>query len=255
MQCRLQKRDVDILRTVGDFGCLTAAQAKKLFFSNLKVCRRRLRKLSDAGYLAAMALPVRTPGGVPLLFYLGTEGGALLQRPVQKPRLTTQLSHQQLNTDLLIDIMLAFNGTDLQCVVLPEHTIRQAKPGLVPDGALLLRRQDRAALFLMEHCAGTEPLRSPALYDDIEAKLTRYLVAFEGNLVGLYERFLECTGITRFRVLFIARGNTRLAGIMQLAEQHDPYGFVWGTTLGQFRRRGILGRIWRTVNEDGLVIV
>ncbi|MEW6380480.1 MAG: hypothetical protein AB1611_12860 [bacterium] len=232
---RIQERDKLILKYIYKFQCLQISQVAKLAdIRCIKICQRRIRKLIKSNYLAKIDIPT-TLGKSPYLLYLTERTGALFNVEVSKPRLTLTLSHQNKNSDLLIQIILSFRNSGIECEVLPEHLIRQAENEIFPDGAFMLRKNNKSALFLMENCTGTMPLRSKNFYEDIELKIARYSEElFKPNAIGFYEDYFQST-FNRFRLVYIVNSNQRLAAISKIVKQYDEHGFVWLTVMKDSR--------------------
>ena len=242
---RLTERDLEIIRYVGAFGCMTSGQVAILFGMNIKVCQRLLRRLCRADYLRNLPMPTVKAGRCPNLFYLGSQGAFLLDAEVSKPRLTLKLSHQRRNTDLMISIIREFSDSGLKCEVLPESVFRSINPSaeLIHDGVFALRRNGKSALFMLENCSGTESVKSPSFHEDIEVKMERYVELFEKPNIYLYENYFE-QNFNRFRLLFITNNEQRKSLIGRLAMEHDKHGFIWITTLRDFQRHGVNAPIW-----------
>lgn len=255
---RLQERDKLILNYIYKFQCLQISQVAKLAdIRCIKVCQRRIRKLIKSNYLSKIDIPT-TLGKSPYLLYLTEQSGSLFNVQVSKPRLTLTLSHQNNNTDLLIQIILEFRNSGIECEVLPEHLIRQAENEIIPDGAFILRKNNKLALFLMENCAGTMPVRSKNFFEDIELKITRYSEElFKPNAVGFYEDYFQAAPLNRFRLLFIVNSNQRLAAISKIVKQYDEHGFIWLTVIKDFIKQGFTGNIWQVPanNQSNLAIL
>lgn len=238
-------RDKVLLKTVTNFQCMTTLQISRCFGMNIKVCQRRLRILYKAGYLQKTLVPSIKPGKSPYLYYLGNESASLLNAPISKPRFTLQLTHQQKNTDIMIEIILSFKSANIQCEVLPEHIIRITNHNteIIPDGAFMLTKDTKNALFLLENCSGTEIIKSPTLNQDIETKIIKYVELFKNDDIQFYENYFGCS-FKRFRMLFISNNAQRLSSISNIVKDNDSNGFIWLTTLNQFMKHGVDGKIW-----------
>jgi hypothetical protein len=227
------------------------------FFLHLKVCQKRLRILVKADYLRSVNVPRVSGGRCQKLFYLGNQGASLLGVSLSKPRFTLQLSHQNKNSEHLVNVITSFkNKEDIQCEVMPEHMIRVYGERIIPDGVFMLRKNDRTALFCIENDCGTEVIKSPTYSsDDIENKCLRYLEQFESNNVKLYESYLTET-FNRFRVLLICTNIRRLDTISNLLAD-EKFHFIWLTTISEFNKQGICGGIWNvpSLNESNLSII
>jgi len=255
---RFTKRDLKLFNFLVMFQCLTALQISLLLEMEIKNCQRRLRKLCKDYYLQKLPMPTINNGRNPYLFSFGSQASLFLDVPVSKPRFTLQLSHQQKNTDLMIQIMLSFRDFPIECHVLPEHLIRTTnyEMGFIPDGAFMLENNSKKALFLLENCSGTEIIKSPSFYEDIESKIIRYTEAFSKNEVKFYSNYFG-NHFQRFRMLFIANDFQRMRTISEVVAEHDKHGFIWLTTLNDFKRKGISGNIWviPSLNKNGLSII
>lgn len=252
---RLTDRDLHILAMINKFGAMTTFQIAGLFNMHVKVCQRRLRKLAYSDYVRYVCIP-SVKGRNPHLFYFGGRSLQLLGLSSSKPRLTLQLSHQMKNTDVLIGIINSLKASRIQCHVLPEHVIRKALQDVIPDGAFMIEKDDRSALFLFENCAGTEIIRSASLHQDIESKIIRYTEMFEDNRVGFYEEYFQCS-FNRFRLLYVADGVKRLDAVSRVIAEHDRHGFVWMTTLSELKGNGICNGIWHVpaIGKPGQSII
>lgn len=241
----LQERDINLLAYIHKFQCLTTPQISKLFGWNIKAVQRRLRILCAGGFLNKMAIPTVASGKPPYLFYLGDTGATFLHVAPSKPKLTLKLSHQQKNSDLLIDVILSFKSLNIQCAIIPEHLIRTTKQqkSIIPDGGFMLKREDKTALFLLENCGGTEILSSPTSNMDIESKITRYKDVFQNNAIELFSNYFN-SDFTRFRVLFLANSVKRLDSVSKLVIKNDDHGFIWLSTLSDFKKKGVCGNIY-----------
>lgn len=242
----ITKRDIKIFELLYLFQCLQVNQIAKLFRMNLKNTQRRLRMLYASGYLQKRIVPSTSPGASFLIYYLGINGASLLCVPISTPRFTRQLSHQQKNTDIMIDIFLSFQeADDIKFRLLPEHIIRTANQhnGIIPDGSFSLMRDEKSALFLIENCSGTEIVRSPTYNEDIESKICRYVDIFENNTIEFYSNYFECK-FNRFRLLYITNSEKRLETISKIVAEHDTHGFILLTTLPKLKKHGVDSSIW-----------
>jgi len=243
---RLTDRDLNLFNFLFAFQCLTAIQiAALLDIRSIKICQRRLRKLRRVGYLQKRPLLNTQPGNSPYLYYLGNRAVSFLNVPFSKPKFNLRLSHQQKNTDLMIQIILSFRDSLIKCKVLPEHLIRTANQGkeLIPDGVFKLEKEERTALFFLENCAGTEIVKSHNFSNDIENKLIKYLALFKNNDLAYYEKFFGYQ-FNRFRLLFIANNEQRLKAISELMTEIDKYGFMHLTTIDEFTKQNISSVMW-----------
>lgn len=238
------------------FQCLTTAQIAMLLDFETKLCQRRLRRLFSAGYLDRASIPSINIGRSPNLFFLGNQASLLLDVPISRPRLNNgNLSHQQKNSDLMIQIFLACKSANIQIELLPEHSIRTAgKSEIIPDGAFMLKKGDKQAVFILENCAGTEIVKSPTYNQDIETKIVKYVELFKNNEIQFYENYFDCK-FNRFRLLFIANSPQRLSAISKVVKVHDSYGFINLATISEFNQKGVLANIWNVANNQANVSI
>lgn len=237
------QRDMDIIRTIGKFQCLRTEQICRLFFPSLKVAQRRLRMLSKYDCIKALPVANIRPGKPEYLYYLSDKGAEMFNISASKPRFTRQLSHQQKNTELLIDIELSFRDTKIDYKVLPEHLIRIAgQQSLISDGAFTLSRDKNTVLFMLENDCATEPLIS-AFHNDLEAKIAKYIEMFKNNQIKMYNLFFRAE-FNRFQLLFVASNFSRMKAVSRLIEKYDEHGFMLLTTLHDFQKSGVKGNIW-----------
>jgi Replication-relaxation len=245
---KITDRDFAMLKQIALFQCLSTSQICRLYFDNIKNCQRRLRKLVKAEYLSFVPVPNTRPGKPENLYYLGNNGAALLKVQSHKPRFTRELSHQRKNTDLMIDTVLNFRQSEIQCEIMPEHVIRMVKnQTIISDGAIILIKKT-SALFLLENDCSTEPLRSSG-HNDLEAKLAAYFNMFEDNQVALFNRFFE-KSFNRFRLLLVVDCASRLRSVSKLIMKYDKYNFMLITTLAEFKKHGINGKIWTSPTQE-----
>lgn len=246
---KLQDRDKDILKEVFRFMCLTSYQIAELFDMNIKITQRRLRVLVFGDYLRKMLIPTTQSGRSPYLYYPGKAAEELFEIQGYKPRLTRQLSHQQKNTDLLIHLKKSADKAGIKCSLLPEHLIRISGQSLIPDGAFVLSRSGKSALFFIENCAGTEIIKSANFNEDIENKLIKYSEIFQNNEISFYCKFFEYN-FQRFRLLYITNSGKRLESISQIVKKHDSFGFIYMATKSAFMKNGIFDPIWSIPAKD-----
>jgi len=254
----LLDRDLEILRTVCLFGYITALQASQFFELPLKLCQKRLRVLVNKSYLEKVPIPTIHAGRSPNLFFLSKKScEEIFSIQSMRPRLNWKTTHAMKNVDILINIAITFRKLGVECELLPEHIIRASEQDVIPDGSFMLRRENKTALFLMEHCAGTETISSPSLNNDVETKLIRHAEVFEENKIDLYKNYFGVKDLKRFRLLFIANSIQRLNSICEVAKEHDRHGFMYFATMQEFNIKGICGNIWRVParNKTGLSII
>ena len=241
---RLTTRDMEIIKSVFNFGCLTTSQICLLLDWHIKICQRRLRLLHKEDYLRKILLPISGQGRSPYVHYIGQRAADQLNIEPTKPRVNYQLTHSMKNADLLIQVSISFKGSDITCQILPEHLIRTSgHTELIPDGVFMLKRQGKQALFIIENDSNTEIIKSPGFNEDIENKIIRYQELFRNNDTRFFENYFE-SEFNRFRLLFIVSNFQRLSSISKIIKEHDSDGFIWLTTLNNFNKKGVNQNIW-----------
>src|SRR3954451_6116214 len=138
--------DESILHALARFHYLTAAQASRLFYPNLRdenrYIQRRLRKLIDAGYVLRLGcLPVPSRGSSPYVYTLARKGREYLKglgvtvedyyRPAEERRAVENrpfMLHRLATIDVLIAVeRLCLDISQIQGLqMLTERELRRA---------------------------------------------------------------------------------------------------------------------------------
>jgi len=274
MSLALTTHDHELLLTVGEYRVLTSAQAAILCGRNGPATRRRLGALNELGLVAARHSGLGHGSGRPeKLFSLSAEGVACLKTlglidadAETEPLTARRLKHPE-HDEVISEVwsqltLLArhLDGYDVLNLAPPRLRKTASPPAgephsarapsgdaseLIPDAVFALRHRGvgKTLLFFLEVDMGTQPLSSTKGSNrDVGSKIVRYQSWFRG---GEYQRFsAEGTMFRGFRVLFVAGGTSRLAGLCQLVRQMPPSNFVWVTEDRRMRREGLWARIW-----------
>jgi hypothetical protein len=220
---RLTSRCKDLLRLLRAARWLTTGQVRRRFFpdASASAARRRLRKLTAAGYLVKHQEDRMREA----LFTVGREAGHVLETEqdggtpvVVERRLPKQLEHLTGINDIRIAAELT--GRLAYFFAAWELPTLGWKHPIVPDA--VFRAAERT--FAVEYDRGGEGLRY-----------------FIGSKIAQYRRGLP--GFPVAAVLVVVDRESRLGALARaIADGRDRFAF---TTIGAIRDRGILAPIWR----------
>ena len=258
-----------VLREVWLFRYVTSALVARGLCWNRKVAQRRLRVLALEGLLDRFRVDARrgfgewwyrlSRSGARLVGELeGLELGVVLP-PKRRPRSLGFLSHHAEVLEFRLWLREAcVDG--FSCQFVPEfeeaggrRRVAWESPDgvLVPDGAFVLERNSRPALFLLEVDRGTEPFTG-GHRSSIARKLLRYRSLFDSRGYSVFEELFE-RSFTGFRVLCVVPDVARQSGFLRLAEREDLVPLVWvavGEELGELGSLDL--SCWKTsVSCDG----
>lgn len=234
---QLTPRDLEVLKTVGDFQLLSAAQVQALHFRSLQKTRKRLFRLWQHGLLERrFGVTAMGQGTPPALYGLSQRGARLL---VSKLGLTIRAG-------------LSAAPARKASPLFYEHTLRRNDFRLAltracqitPDIQLLFWRQDNSikemVTFVNGSNANPSVLRKVPIFADgffgIEVKgnkrfffveidrgtiaHTRLLLKLKAyHHLWLQRRHIQRFGIENFRVLYITSGKGRLEHLIQSARK------------------------------------
>lgn len=249
-------RDLEMLRALKRFRCLTSRQVTALHFMHIELCRRRMRKLERAGLVQHARRPTTNTGRPENVYSLNRDGARLvlgdeaegLSRYARVPSSYFYLEHRLGINDVLIAFVIACRNSTYSCEFLTEDEIRAAVPhrhAVVPDGVISLQnRQDKRSLLYVEYDRGTESLKSRSrTAKTIKSKLISYadLLASRTYLIPHNEAY----AYAGFRVLWVAPNEARCRSMQDLASAHHYKTLFWFTTQENVKA-GILGPIWWT---------
>ena len=225
-QCRIGPRDIEILHAL-DRCPLTVKQLLVLSrtfvtpFVDANNLRRRLRRMSHAGYVNSWPYAVATDGRSPRYFRLGRDGYRLLyglDSPMPKRRLFESIApaHHH-HTFCLAEFVVHLVRSAHRAGCLIEHfgrensvCIEAGSFRLFPDCSFTIRHPDgRSFPFVLEIDNATERVRSKLDVESIERKIRGYDA--HQSQFGKFDA-------DRYLVLFITtRSTRRLQHILDLA--------------------------------------
>lgn len=260
-------RDREILKGVVKHGQMTRQQIQRLHFrkdgklASIQAVCRRLRILTERGYLSRVRLPV-TRGSGPYVYWPGRgaivvldkEDSARARRIVKRNRMKSfsSLSHGLEIVEFYIGLKEALESKGGEIVVwLGEWEARyQFEWGghrltLTPDGYCLWAVSGKEGAFFLEWDRGTESMRR------FSQKMTRYEAYYR---VRAYRNHLGEMGL-KPRLLIVApddRREKKLADWIGRRLDRDEFGSL-PTILVAVRDLvflDILGRIWRKAADE-----
>jgi hypothetical protein len=264
-------RDAAVLADVWRHRYLTSAHLTRLHFSHPKLAQRRLRALTTAGLLQRFAPSEARRAGFQTWWYALSRAGARLVSeaqglplaevlpPTRMPRTLGFLAHHALVTDFRLWLAEA-------CASTPEFALRYL-PGdtprgegrraalplsggrvVLPDGAFVLSRGERHALFLLEADRATEPLTGTHP-SSLTRKLLAYREAYDTRAEAHLAALLQAR-VRGFRILCVVPTDERQRRLVELAVQLDLAPLVWVTTHHVVAERGRLERACWAVSPD-----
>ncbi len=270
----LSERDHELLLTIAEHRVLTATQLAIRCERNGPATRHRLRILHEQGLIEADSSRLGRGSGRPeKLVSLSANGVTclkalgLIDADITAEQLTVRglkhPEHDEVASEVWAQLtLLARHFSGFETLNLATSRISTNRPvpadtqslenkpisgqaDLVPDGVFAIRHRgvDKTLLFFLEVDMGTQPrISGRGPNRDVQSKILRYQAWFRS---GDYQRF--ATGnkpFIGFRVLFVAGGVSRIAGLCQLIRQTPPSDFVWATEDSRMRREGLWAPIW-----------
>lgn len=241
----LTPRDIRIITDVSEYQMLSRKQLTHLgHFGSKTRANAILSRLTRFGYLSRRHLPA-VAGTNHGLYFLGPTSAALLGTPKQtlatRRRNVRQISDLFLAHQMLItDVRLCFQKAPNLPVQrwMNEAALRERELGVIPDGHIEYRYQDKAFGVFLEVDRGTETL-------------TRFREKAAGYLrLAASGKYREVFGRLYFRVLVVAPSALRIAHLRQVIARETDRIF-WLTSLPELFSHGPLASIWfRPVGEQ-----
>ena len=223
------ERDRAVVREVTRFGVMSRDQLMRLkFFASKTRANDRLKRLVDAGYLAARRQPLHVGG--PRFVYLP---GRLLADGRDIRRHFADVSDLFITHQLgLVDIRLAFEQHSTLVRWLPEKDLAGLSLGLVPDAYLEYEVGGLTYCAFVEYDRGTETLGR------IERKVRAYVdLAQSGRFARTFTRRF-------FRVFLVTDSAARLVTISETTARITNR-IMRFSTLQELSHHGPLMSIWR----------
>ncbi len=273
----LTGRDLAVTCDVYKYRYLSASQVRRLHFPSLQTAWRRLRALTEAGYLSSFTVPnvperifyLESKGAEAVAAQLGVEISELgWSRTSHQPKDYYFLRHFLQVSDFRITLSQAAENSDVRLRgFIPEYVgerngrgavrkyIRDvvcdvadpaAKISHTPDAVFALERGDTPALFFLEIDRGTE------VVSDEEKGVLKCVKFYASMLVGgQYQRYREdfrCGPFKGFRALIVTTSEARVGNIRRAAGrlQVDPKArrFIWLTESHRIGTGSIFQPLW-----------
>ncbi len=251
--------DRDILMTISDLEVVTIPQITELHFSSQAVARRRLQRLSERKLIIKHSGLLSGSRGRPeMLITLGKNAPQIIGKEKQHSARVPEcvVHHLQQNW---VRIALMKLSAQWPRLILQYHTpsrekqpttktsanaFRKFEHDFVPDGVAGItdQRSGKSLLFFIEADQATEPAASHAP-SSLAKKIQNYRSYRITQTYKMYEKVFS-KHFEGFRLLFITTSDQSLQRISRLTASMAPCDFVWITTDGQIRERGIGEPIW-----------
>jgi len=254
---RLTKRDANLLRWIARLRYLSTSLVSEFFFDgNVRIARRRLRLLCDAGFLSWFLRPAFSRGSLEHVFYLNKKrkeeiisilGSSLsFYRPPQNPLLTNHdlgicrfiLCLQRCcdSSEYSFEFFMGNEGQSKD--VMPF--VGKNKKSFVPDCTLKLTGKKGSSLLFLEHDSGSESIVAVSREkNDVQKKLNSYLgyLKYRG-----YERLSRKLGyqFKGFRLLIVTTPS-RIKKIGELCDELDC-AFAWITSFDKINL--LFNKVW-----------
>ena len=272
---QLTKRDVDILKAVGDYRLLTAYQITKLFFGSLHKGRKRLFRLWQHGFLDRRFQPVRLGEGASQVLYalsrpgaqlLATRNGTITEGRAPVPFTSRGsalfVDHALKLNDFRVALTMACNNrSDTKLLFWKQgnsikHTVSfvnghgkmtSQRIAVLADGFFGLEHNNLKRYYFVEIDRGTISNR-------------RMLSRMKGYYhLWLQRQSLRQLQINSFRVLIVTTSTARMENLIRTARQvrngNGGAHLFWFTTFDQYdleEPQTIIASIWkRSVSENG----
>lgn len=243
---RLQERDLELMKMLGNLRFASIAQLAALYFTSTSRATSRLRQLWGAGLLRRVYAPL--PGQMPKLltvYALAAPGARVVAVETGGPR-PRHVSDAAARTGLFLDHTLRRNDVRICLellhrqepgfqlldwkqerdqvgtkVVVKERRGRELRVPLVPDGVFVVRQRARCMGFLLEIDMGNV---------SIKRMTTRYRGYAELRRSGALSRRM---GSMPIRLLTLTRAghvDPLRRAALDACGGHDP-GFFWFASL------------------------
>jgi hypothetical protein len=279
MAFKINKNDLDVLRSIAEHRVLTTGQIRALHARSDRGMRNRLLELEEAGLVQTIPREFGHGQGRPeRLLSLTDEAVALLRGEgivppgVPNDRVTAvklpYAEHQillnwfrvhlmemlrfipQLDAEFLSPTSPFMTRSDEDRAMISDTVPRPEAPdatvGFTPDGVFTLtdREHPKTVLFFLEVDRGTEPITSSSRSgSDVRQKIVNYQMYFHTHRYKRYEETWKCK-LHGFRLLFLTCSDERLAKLCRLVRETPPSNFIWLTDDSRLFAQGLPANIW-----------
>ena len=277
----IMDRDVQVILDLHKYRYLSTSQIERLHFPSRQTANRRLRALTQEGYIKGY----RGPAADDRVFYLTAKGTEVVagargedEEEVVSERIKSPardvyfLRHLlQLNDARIAVEKAAENHPAIRLLgFIPEYLGVKTKRGGVtkylrdsvedvnrrdetlhytPDAVFALEKEGKHGLFFLEIDRGTEVLTNP---DKGFLKAIRFYYSY--FISDAYQRYAEdfgCGAFKGFRVLFVVPSVERIGNMRRAASQLQmkERRFIWLTNADRIRPEAVLAEIWQSAEE------
>ncbi len=272
---KIPENDWELLRFIDNFKVLTVIQLSALSRRSPQVIRRRLRALSEQGFISTQQRAYGNRRGRPEdLILLSEAGYSVLHKQTgrngkcqnnDKYAAPEFVEHELLVNWFFIHLIqierqipqlsvhyFTQNYSTDEDSPSTEHMIRVQLPGdddkleFIPDGIFTVSdsASNKTLLFFLEVDMGTQTLASPARgLKDVRQKIVNYQNLFRSGRYKQYERFFNAR-LNGFRLLFVTHSPSRLKTLCQLTASMPPSDFIWLTDRDRLFSSGLADEIW-----------
>lgn len=276
MDSRLNKGDKQILSLIALYRVLTVSQLAALTQRSRQVIRRRLRYLSDEGFIINMMRGYGRSSGRPEeIIFLAEKAASILKDEGLFAESIPLISPKNIDA-IAVDHDLIINWFYIHLIQLeksiPDLTIKPYSPGFlmnnrgnhaffdsriridsesdfiefIPDGIFTIWHKElkKALLFFLEVDMDTEPLASPdRSCKDIRQKVLNYQMIFRNDQYKHFEKIFHFK-FNGFRLLFLTNSPARSVSLSRLVQEMPPSDFIWLTSQEKMFSNSLSAEIW-----------
>lgn len=276
MDSKLNKGDKQILSLIALYRILTVSQLAALTQRSRQVVRRRLRYLSDEGFIInRMRGYGRSSGRPEEIIFLAEKAASILKDEGLFSEIVPLISPKNIDA-IAVDHDMLINWFYIHLIQvensIPDLIVNPHAPGFVmknnenhgffdpririeseddliefiPDGIFTIwhKGMQKGLLFFLEVDMDTEPVASMARNSkDIRQKILNYQSIFRN---GYYKHFEEIFHFrfNGFRLLFLTNSPARSAALSHLVQEMPPSDFIWLTNQEKMFSDGLSAEIW-----------
>jgi hypothetical protein len=276
MDSKLNKGDKQILSLIALYRILTVSQLAALTQRSRQVVRRRLRYLSDEGFIInRMRGYGRSSGRPEEIIFLAEKAASILKDEGLFAESIPLIAPKNIDA-IAVDHDLLINWFYIHLIqmekTIPDLTIKPYSTGFlmnsqgshaffdsririesdddliefIPDGIFTIwhKGMQKGLLFFLEVDMDTEPVASVDRNSkDVRQKILNYQAIFRN---GHYKSFEKIFGLkfNGFRLLFLTNNPARSTSLSRLVQEMPPSDFIWLANQEQMFSDGLAAEIW-----------